>query len=84
MPPALLRARGVLYHTQSSHQIRNHGFTDSISEVSFQVQTCSKKFECTVFVSYRVHNKLISTCNIPTKSYIQGKKIQYFLLIFLF
>lgn len=27
MPPALLRAGGVLYHTQSSHQIRNHGFT---------------------------------------------------------
>lgn len=41
-------------------------------------------FRCTVFISYRVHNKLLSTCNIPTKSYIQCKKIQYFLLIFCF
>lgn len=30
MPPALLRAGGVLYHTQSSHQIRNHGFTGGL------------------------------------------------------
>lgn len=48
-------------------------------------ETCSKKSSRgTVFVSYRVHNKLLSTCHRPTKSYIQCKKIQYFLLVFLF
>lgn len=39
---------------------------------------------CTVFISYRVHNKLLSTCNLPKKVTYNVKKYSIFCSFFVF
>lgn len=55
-----------------------------ISGVSRHRDSQEQLFRCTVFISYRVHNKLLSTCNIPKKVTHNVKKYSIFCSFFVF